>query len=237
MVHISGQATLDSDGVDGVLPVKQPRGRRTRDRLLAAGQRLVASRPIDVLSVADIARAAHCSVGAFYLRFRGKDAFFRALIAHYLDEARASTLALFATYDNDQLIGALVAATADRFRRYTGLIRSALRARMEDATVWEPIRRNGHFVADCMIDWLAARYGRALAPAEEIAVRFAFQVLYGTLNNAVVNQPGPLDLEDQAFTVQLERAFRLALLSTGTPPALSVLPEFAVNPQPAPSAE
>jgi AcrR family transcriptional regulator len=221
MVHILGQAALADDcGLDGVRPVKQLRGRRSRDRLLDAGQRLVEKRPFDALSVADIARAAHCSVGAFYLRFRDKDAFLRALIAQYLAEGRAETVELFAAHHDDRLIGALVASTAERFRRYAGLIRSAIRKRMEDASVWEPIRRSGHFNADCCIAWLAARRGCALQAGEEMRVRFAFQVLYGTLNNALVNEPGPLDIADPAFPVHLERAFRLVLLSAGDPPGL-----------------
>jgi AcrR family transcriptional regulator len=221
MVHILGQATLADDcGLDGVRPVKQLRGRRSRDRLLDAGQKLVAKRPFDALSVADIARAAQCSVGAFYLRFRDKDAFFRALIAQYLAESRAETLALFSRHRDDRLIGALVAETAERFRRHAGLIRSAIRKRMEDASVWEPIRRSGHFNADCCIAWLAARRGSGLEAAEEMRVRFAFQVLYGTLNNALVNEPGPLDIADPAFPVHLERAFRLVLLSAADPPGL-----------------
>src|SRR5262245_47575905 len=139
MVHIHGQAMPADDWVlDGVRPVKQLRGRRSRDRLLNAGQKLVAARPFDALSVADIARAANCSVGTFYLLFRNKDAFFSALIAQYLAEGRAETLDLFATYADDRLISILVAKTIARFRRYSGLIRSAIRKRMEDATVWEP---------------------------------------------------------------------------------------------------
>jgi hypothetical protein len=51
-------------------------------------------------------------------------------------------------------------------------------------------------------------------------VRFAFQVLYGTLNNALANEPGPLDIADPDFPSHLERAFRLVLLSAGAPPAL-----------------
>jgi AcrR family transcriptional regulator len=221
MVHISGQATLpDDSGVDGVRPVKQLRARRTRDRLLNAGQKLVAERAFDALSVADIARAANCSVGVFYQRFRDKDAFFRALVAQYLAEGRSDTLALYAAHTDDRLISALVASTTDRFQRYAGLIRSAIRKRMGDATVWEPIRRSGHFNADCFIDWLAKRRGRALTVTENWSVRFAFQVLYGTLNNALVNDPGPLGIRDPVFPFHLERAFRLVLLSTGTPPRL-----------------
>jgi AcrR family transcriptional regulator len=221
MVHISGQAALDVANLEGVRPTKQSRGKRTRDRLLSAGMRLVASHEFDSMLVADIVRAADCSVGAFYLRFRDKDAFFRALVAHYVAESRATGEALFATHPDDRLINALVLATGERFRRFGGLLRSAIRKRMEDPSIWDPIRRNAHFIASCCVDWLAARYGRPLSGDEEMRVRFAFQVLYGTLNNALVNEPGPLEIEDPAFLIQLERAFRLVLLSPAAPPSVA----------------
>jgi AcrR family transcriptional regulator len=222
MVHISGQereTSLNELGFDGVHPVRQTRGRRTRDRLLNAGQKLIARHSVDALSVADITRAANCSVGSFYLRFRDKDAFVRALIAQYLAEGRAATLALYSDHTGDPLIQALVTETAERFRRYAGLIRSAIRMRMEDSTVWDPIRNSGHFNAGRFIAWLVSHHGRPLAADQELAARFAFQVLYGTLNNAIINQPGPLDIEDPAFVTQLERVFRLALHSAGLWPA------------------
>ncbi len=159
--------------------------------------------------------AANCSVGSFYLRFRDKDAFFGALIAQYLAEGRNATLALYTNYNGDGLVHALVTETAERFRRYAGLIRSAIRMRMDDSTIWDPIRNSGHFNASLFIAWLASHHGRSLAADDELAVRFAFQMLYGTLNNAIINQPGPLDIEDPAFVTQLERAFRLVLNSAG----------------------
>jgi AcrR family transcriptional regulator len=219
MVHVSAPVQWPDDSPpDGVLPVKQQRGGRTRDRLLKAGQRLIAKRDFDSTSVADIAGAAGCSVGAFYQRFRDKDGFFGALIAQYVSEARATTVALFEKFHDDRLIGALVLATATRFRGNRGLIRAAIRKQLEEPTVWEPIRRQGYFAADSFIAWQAARLGRKLTPSEIIATRFAFQVLYGTLNNAIINRPGPLDLADAEFVVQLERAFRLALLYPEKPP-------------------
>jgi AcrR family transcriptional regulator len=225
MVHISGQerdTALEDFGFDGVHPVRQTRGRRTRDGLLSAGQKLIAKHAIDALAVADIARAADCSVGAFYQRFRDKTAFFRALIAHYLAEGRAATLTLYVDCDGDRLIRALVTETADRFRRHAGLIRSAIRMRMDDSTIWDPIRASGHFNAGRFIEWLSSRHGRTLTADEELAVRFAFQMLYGTLNNAIINQPGPLDIDDPMFVGQLERAFRLLLTAAGMWPAAGI---------------
>src|SRR4051812_31267096 len=137
MVHVSDQVHWAEGRVpDGVLPVKQERGSRTRDRLLAAGHRLIATRDFDSMSVAEIATAARCSVGAFYQRFRDKDAFFGALVAHYVSEARTTTLSLYSDHGGDDLIGELVLATAARFRNHPGLLRAAIRRRMEDPTVW-----------------------------------------------------------------------------------------------------
>lgn len=215
MVHIQKQVQWpESAPPDGVLPVKQRRGEQTRDKLLRAGHRLIAKRDFDSMSVADIAAAAGCSVGAFYQRFRDKEAFFGALIAHYVNEARETTLAIYADDPGGDRVAAVVTATTARFRKYTGLVRTAIRRRMDNPELWEPIRLHGHFAADCFIAWLAARAGRPPTPQETISVRFAFQVLMGTLNNAVVNQPGPLNLMDREFELQLERAFRLVLPQT-----------------------
>ena len=214
MVHILDRVQrTEGHALDGVLPVKQERGSRTRDRLLKAGQRLITKRDFDSMSVADIAGAAGCSVGAFYQRFRDKEAFFGALVAHYVNEARAATLGLYAEQANDDVIAELVAATTARFRKYTGLVRTAIRRRMDHPAIWEPIRLHGHFAADQFIAWLEKCNARGLTREETLSVRFAFQVLLGTLNNAVVNQPGPLELADAEFQRQLERAFRLVPVS------------------------
>ena len=39
-----------------------------------------------------------------------------------------------------------------------------------------------------------------------LRIRFAFQLLFGALNNAVINNPGPLGLEDAAMETELARA-------------------------------
>jgi AcrR family transcriptional regulator len=219
MVHISDRVQwAEGRTPEGVLPVKQERGSRTRDNLLKAGQLLITQHDFDSMSVAEIAQAASCSVGAFYQRFRDKEAFFGALVAHYVSEAQATTLAIYASDPDADKVAAVVGATTERFRRYTGLVRTAIHRRLDNPQIWEPIRLHGHFAADKFIAWLASRAGRTLTAEETLSVRFAFQVLLGTLNNAVVNQPGPLELNDDEFQRQLERAFRRVLPQGLLPP-------------------
>lgn len=193
-------------GIDpaGALPAKQARSRATRDALIKAGRRLVETRDFDELSVAEIAQAAGCSVGAFYFRFADKDGFFRALVADALGDGSAIQAALHQAAA-DEIAARMVALTLAFYRRRRGLLRAAIRRSMSDPTIWEPLRRRGHAMADVLVRRLA---GPGPVPAElEQRTRFALQVLYGTLNNTILIAPGPFQLEDEAFERELLRVF------------------------------
>lgn len=202
-------ATLPAGEIEGALPAKQQRSRATRDRLVAAGFELVETRDFDALSVAEIAGAAGCSVGAFYVRFTDKDAFFRALVAERLARARAQLPA--ALRQSGDPVARMVAMAVQNFRRRPGLLRSALRRSMEDPSVWSPLRDHGHWMADALVAALAEGHGRGMTKPAEHRLRFAFQTMMGTLVNALVNQPGPLQLDDPRLEGELLRAFRLVM--------------------------
>jgi AcrR family transcriptional regulator len=61
----------------------QERSRRTLEQLLVATERLLAKRSFEEISVEEIVNAARTSVGAFYARFRDKQALLPALYARY----------------------------------------------------------------------------------------------------------------------------------------------------------
>lgn len=198
------QAPVAAEAAEFALPAKQARSRATRDALIEAGIRLVEERDFDTLSIAEIAAAAGCSVGAFYFRFADKDAYFRALIAATVEDGLALFEALAAT-PAERLVGRLVALTLKSYRRRRGLLRAAIRASMRDATVWDPLKARGHAIADAMVDKLAGSgAGRKQRAAR---IRFALQTLYGTLNNAILLAPGPLQLGDPALEDELHRMF------------------------------
>jgi AcrR family transcriptional regulator len=198
---------------EGVLPTKQQRSRDTRDRLLAAGYRLVEESDFDAMPVAAIAAQAGCSVGAFYFLFADKDSFLRALVAAMLEHGRAEVPALLQAADAVDPAATVVRLLVASFRRRPGLLRSALRRSMEDPAVWAPLREQGRFVADQLVAALARHQGRKLTKAAEQRTRFAFQMVMGTLVNALVNQPGPLQLGDARLEEELLRAFRLVMAS------------------------
>jgi hypothetical protein len=48
-----------------------------------------------------------------------------------------------------------------------------------------------------------------LTEPEQAHVRFALQLALGTINNTIINRPGPIFMEQAPFVEQLTRAFRL----------------------------
>jgi AcrR family transcriptional regulator len=216
MIQKISQDLADAEERTGALPAKQARSRRTRDQLLSAGYRLVEERDLEAISIADIAREAGCSVGAFYFRFADKDAFFSAMVAHRLDEARAHVTKLLDTAAEDPLQD-LVKAVIGTFRIRPGFLRTVLRRSMGDPSVWKPMRAHGHFVADQFIARLSRDNGRRPAADAERRIRFAFQIMNGTLINALVNAPGPLQLDHPALATELLRAMRLVMGADAAP--------------------
>lgn len=65
---------------EGAHPVKQERSRLLRHKVLEFAQSLVIQGRFSTTSMADIARAAGCSVGALYFRFHDKDALFASVV-------------------------------------------------------------------------------------------------------------------------------------------------------------
>jgi AcrR family transcriptional regulator len=191
------------------LPVKQTRARKTRDKLLAAGFKLLRRKHFDDLSVADIAKTAGCAVGSFYLRFVDKDQYFLAIAEVRREQSRG----LLETWYQGTTHGSLVARAVERELEFVlehpNFWRAALRKGATDQTFWQEFRELGRQSVLRFLERHALLLGRELSEEEIERIRFAFQMVRGTLNNTLMNQPGPFQLEDPVFRRQMERAFHL----------------------------
>jgi hypothetical protein len=56
---------------------------------------------------------------------------------------------------------------------------------------------------------MRSRANRDLTEQEERNVRFAVQVTLGTINNTIINRPGPIFMGQAEFVENLTRALRL----------------------------
>lgn len=194
----------------GALPAKQQRIRETRDRLLAAGRSLIEAGGFEGTAVADIARAAGCSVGAFYFRFRDKDAFAVCVVEAAMAEAVAALRAVVAAGgllgpDRDATVAACVDHYVTFVRRHAGLLRALHRRADQDRAAWQPARRVATELISTYVHRIAQAAGR---PGDRALLRSAtigFQIVSGSLVNAMLNDPPLLGLDSPELGYWLSR--------------------------------
>ena len=204
--------TMEKQGTSATTtgPVaKQRRSQITYNKLIEAGFKLLETRDFDSISIAEIAKKAGYSVGAFYARFENKEEFFLALV-HKHNAGRQEAMDNFFSKNRDRdLIGLYVQQTVKRLWNARFFWRAALRRSLDDADFWIPFRALSHRVADNFVKAKSDEIGRPLTKTEEMDIRFALQIVLGTINNAMTNRPGPLMPEHRDFQKRLVEAFRL----------------------------
>jgi AcrR family transcriptional regulator len=189
--------------------IRQKRSQKTYDSLIATAFKLLERREFEDISIAELTRHAGYSVGAFYARFDSKDELFDAMVVQHMDDRRKTRARHFATLSDDTLIRALIKNTVHYYWTRRRFWRAALIRSIRDADFWEPLRKLGHEFADSIIERMSRIADRPLTETEETNVRFAVQVALGTINNTIINKPGPVFMGQAEFVDNLARAFRL----------------------------
>jgi AcrR family transcriptional regulator len=199
----------------GVNPARQKRSREMSEALLEAGQRLLRKRSLAALSVEDICASIGASVGAFYSRFQSKEAYFQAL-QHLACRRAASWLEgegapeALAEAPLAEICHAIAKGGVAWMRAYEGVVRAALQHAGTHPARWTPFKELGRLTLQRWQPLLLRRL-RGSRRRRERAIGFAFQLLFGTLVNIVLNDPGPLSLGDADLPEQLARAMAAAL--------------------------
>jgi AcrR family transcriptional regulator len=198
----------------GVNPARQKRSREMTEALLETGQRLLARKSLAELSVEELCASIGVSVGAFYSRFQSKEAYFHALQLLACRRGMAALDGVPAAPARDGLAGiclAIAKGAVGWMRAYEGVVRAALQHGATHPQRWTPFKELGRDVQERWRPLLLACLGSGARARKERAVGFGFQLLYGTLVNIVLNDPGPLSLGDKDLAAQLARAMEAAL--------------------------
>ncbi|MCC6202769.1 MAG: TetR/AcrR family transcriptional regulator, partial [Gammaproteobacteria bacterium] len=168
--------------------IKQRRSQKTYEALIAAGFRLLEERELEEIPVAELAAVAGYSVGAFYARFRSKDEYFDAMIARHMDDRTERQQRLLEHATDATLVWDIVDDMAHHYWSRRRFWRAALKRSIRDPDFWAPIRQHGNDFASAVVERISGRIGRALTSVEETRIRFAFQILLGTINNTIINR-------------------------------------------------
>jgi AcrR family transcriptional regulator len=190
--------------------IRQKRGLKTYDALVAAGFELLERKDFDDITVAELARHAGYSVGAFYARFHSKDEYLDALLARHFEHRLLARGRMIEKSTRESLPRDVVKELVTYYWSRRQFWRAALLRAMRDQVFWKPLRDHGNVAANTVVAEVAKKAGRELTKTEKTNVRFAFECVLGTINNSIVNRPGPiLYLGQVRFIDNLTRAFRL----------------------------
>ena len=229
--NIIVNTNLDDDGVTvdwqsidwlavrdlpGILPTQQRRSQQTTVALLEAAAAMLHDRSLDELSIEDLCKHVGVTIGAFYGRFESKDAFSSALMSLAARKALAAVRAAVADEDNvgtglEQACRRVVEVAVDVVRRNAGLVRAGSQYESIYPERWGTIRATGSAMVELATPLLLARMGRGRTAAKVRSIGFAFQMMFGTLFNAVLHKPKLVSLDDAEMADRLALAMFLQL--------------------------
>ena len=203
-------------------PALQKRSREKANRMLNAGRQLVQEHGYDGMRIADIARLAGCSVGAFYERFGDKERFFRLLLESSVEQGSADMRRYLAPgrwrgVPAHVIVARTVYHVVRWFRSHKGLYCAALTAPPQHGRNLRPFRDSTRETAALLTALLEERRAELACDDITAAVRFAMQLVSGAVVLAALTEmadgagarPGDnetLFVDDPGLVEQLTRS-------------------------------
>lgn len=193
-------------GPEGSHPVKQERSRKLRDKVLAHAHELVEQGRYDATTMAGIAAAVGCSVGALYQRFRDKEALFASVIeiamARELDAIRANASSgRYRDLGLRETVGRCVQDYERFLRRNASMVRTLYQRGIEQPGSWNGVRVPTFHMVQIWVESvvLAAGHGGERDFVRQVGI--AFQYVGGALVHAVLIGPlvRPLSIRETLF--------------------------------------
>ena len=172
--------------LEWVRPPRQARSHLTLGRILDAAEALLREKRWEDASVAEIARRAGSSVGAFYSRFRDKDALLSALHERFVEEAIATADTAmneqrWANASICEIVRELVAFQVRLQDQHAGLWRAmALRATESPEFQARGLRMSRH-MEELFTRLVVARRHEILHPVPVVAAAFAGRLIGGVM--------------------------------------------------------
>ena len=190
---------------------KQPRSRRTLERIVTAALELLEEQGPGGVTVQAVVARAESSVGSFYARFGGKDDLLHYLAERVWDEALerwddAVGSEAWAEMGLVEITQGAVGLLIDVRRSRVGHLRELDRM-VGSGNAYERFRRR---VVDSLEALLLAREGEMSHPRPEIAVRLGLTAVLGVVDAAVA-PPDEEWTEEESREVLLHEGTELLL--------------------------
>jgi AcrR family transcriptional regulator len=200
--------------LEWVKPAQQDRSRDTHARIIAAAERLLSrGRSWSELSVAELVAEADASVGAFYNRFRDKDALLHVLQLdlHAQGVATAERAAALAgsALPLDALVRAFVTVAVASYRDQRGLRRALLVEMWTNAVFRERSIELSRLTCAGLVGVLAPHVKGKDTDRLATVIDVAHRIVYGTLDQMLLyddQAPTGRKIADPQLTEELTLA-------------------------------
>jgi AcrR family transcriptional regulator len=207
----------------GVTPSRQKRSREMTGALLQAGAEMLRTRSLGELSIEALCAKVGVTVGAFYSRFESKEAYFNALIEL---AARDGISSLARTIPGGSLVDAdlaglcrlVVSGITGWIRNHEGVLRAALQHDDTRPDSWTSFKALARATVANATPPLLHAMGKGREAAKKRSIAFGFQVVLGTLVNAILNDPGPISLREPEMEARLGCCLLQTLQAEMMPP-------------------
>ena len=202
----SDQPELRDFDLPGVAPSRQKRSRETTLALLRAGAAMLRTRSLAELSIEALCTEVGATVGAFYSRFESKETYFNALMALATRDGEQRLAGIRPPSPDtglDKLCHIIVSGIIAWMRHHEGVLRAALQHDDTRPEKWTPFKALAQATTTRATSLLLPAMGKGRKAAKTGAIAFGFQVVLGTLVNAILNDPGPLSLSSKEMETRL----------------------------------
>ncbi len=213
--------TAPPTAADALRPPQQTRSRKSLERVLVAGQKLLEEKGWEGFTVQEVSRRAKVSIGSIYARAPSKDALILAVYDRAVAEIRADNAAALTadeTWDameTRELIVGAVREMGNQTLRHERI----LRVIMNRAPVDPVIRKRGdeqiRMLGERWEDLLRRREAEYSHPDPEVAIEIAFRMTFATIARRVAfgsRFGAPHDVSDEQLLEEMGRAVAAYLL-------------------------
>jgi len=174
--------------LEWVVPPQQERSRETLERILEAAEGAILELGLEQITVADVARRAGSSVGAFYARFPDKESLLRCVFQRFYEQAVATVdtvlePARWQDASASELVASAMSFVVRVFREKRRLIVALTLRVARDPDLGAMSQAVGERIAVRINELLGARGDHLSHPNPEQAVGFAVWLVLSALNS------------------------------------------------------
>ena len=166
-------------------------------KLYQEARRLLARSDFEDISIAQFAKTAETSVGAFYVRFADKDEFLSFVTSHTFTSARRPVEKMMSaiasnSHPAEGITEAIISQWAGK--EFAGVVRMAVKRGCSDIKHRQPFDRYREYVVDEVVGLIPDEAKKEDRTRVEVAV----QVTLGILTDAIMSKPHgePLKLSE-----------------------------------------